>query len=211
MTKHAFIVNCDLCSDHRGCMVGCKVQKNAFLGAHLVETYTSMSDDIEHNNTYFVPVMCQHCDNPACMAVCKHDVISKRDDGLVVLGDTDICASCDHPCVAACPYDRVFLDPVTNRIAKCDGCPELVDAGLPPACTVNCWKGAITFADLEDDSAVPVQLLEMAEEAGTVHQLKPEAGTRPTTRYVLGKRKWENGDKLYSPAWHNDEPEFDIQ
>ena len=209
MTKLGFVVNLDACSDHRGCMMACKAEKKAFLGAHYMETFTAISDDNRYANTYFLPMMCQHCDNPACAGACEQNVIVKREDGLVVLGDVSVCAYCEHPCVDACPYGRVFWDPVDKVIGKCDGCAELVDAGGVPACIPNCWMSAIAFGDFDDpESMVSMTLAGFGEMA---HVLNPEAGTGPNVRYILGSRKWRNMEGLYSPAWHNDEPEFEVE
>lgn len=210
MTKLGFVVNLDACSDHRGCMMACKAQKKAPLGEHYIETFTCMSTSEAPANTYFVPIMCQHCDNPACATACDKGVIVKRDDGLVVLGDVSACKGCAHPCVDACPYGRVFFDEASQAVGKCDGCADLVDAGGQPACIPNCWMNAIMFGDLEDTTALPGMILDQTDDAA-VHELAPEAGTGPNTRYILQSKPWRDMEGLYSPAWHGDEPELELE
>ena len=209
MTKLGFVVNLDACSDHRGCMMGCKAQKKAPLGSHYIETFTALAEDAQEGNTYFIPVMCQHCDNPACAAACEKSVFTKRTDGLVVVGDTGVCAGCAHPCVDACPYGRVFWDELSQTAGKCDGCADLVDAGGQPACIPNCWMSAIAFGDFDDpESMVSIVANNMGD---AVHVLGEDAGTSPNVRYVLSRRRWRDMKGLYSPAWHNDEPEFEVE
>lgn len=201
MTRLGFAVNLDACSDHRSCMIACKREKNAFTGAYPIETFTAMGGDVDAPNTYFVPIMCQHCGNPACVAACAAGVIVKRDDGLVVLGDQGACASCaDVPCVEACPYGRISFDAVTHTILKCDGCADLVDAGGMPACIPNCWMSTLVFGDFDDPTSMVSQMVD--HYGDYAHQLNPDAGTDPTCRYLLSTRQWCDMDGLYSPAWH---------
>lgn len=211
MTKLGFAVNLDACSDHRGCMAACKAEKGAtaFLGAHFVETFTAIDDNFPNPGTYFLPMMCQHCDRPACAAACDEGIISKREDGLVVMGDTGACKGCAHPCVEACPYDRVFWDPKNEVAAKCDGCADRVDAGVSPACIPNCWMQAIAFGDFDDPESPVSQLV--AKYGPNAHVLNEGAGTGPNVRYLLATKKWKDMEGLYSPAWHNDDPELALE
>lgn len=204
MTRYGFVVNLNACSDMRGCMVACKRHRSTFIGSHPVETYTNMGGTYLEPNTYFIPVMCQHCANPSCVPVCSENVLRKLDNGIVALGDTSLCEKCEgKPCVAACPYNAIDLDPVSGRITKCDMCADLVAEGKQPACAAECLSRAWFFGDLDDPQSPPNQMLAKAPDQ-FVHVLKPETGNEPSVRYLLSYRTWEDMDNLYSPAWHND-------
>ena len=206
MTRLGFVYNLDTCSDMRGCMMACKDKTRSFLGSHYVETYTNMSLEYPVPNTYFIPICCQHCDKPTCALACPNTVFTKRDDGIVAVGDTNLCVLCnDKPCVAACPYAAIDLDPVSGKIGKCDLCADLIDKGEIPECVnAACLTNSILFGDFDDPESVVSQTVAAWNAVGFDHQLKPETGNGPTNHYLLSKKTWEDMDKLYSPAWHNE-------
>ena len=59
-----------------------------------------------------IPVICQHCDKPACEEVCPVQAfkINKKTGALVI--DHEICIGC-RACVSACPFGAIRLDPKT--------------------------------------------------------------------------------------------------
>jgi Fe-S-cluster-containing dehydrogenase component len=185
-------------------MVACKTQKKAFLGAHYIETFTAMGGEYPNPNTYFIPLMCQHCEHPSCVPACPNGVYAKRDDGIVAVGDTSVCEGCaDKPCIKACPYNAIDLDPKNGRIGKCDMCADLIDAGQEPACSHTCFSKAVYFGDLDDPNSSVSQAIAAWSQNGYVHQLKPETGNGPAIYYLLSTKQWQDMDDLYSPAWHN--------
>jgi Fe-S-cluster-containing dehydrogenase component len=186
-------------------MVGCKDKTHSFLGSHYIEVFTNLSEDFPKPNTYFVPMLCQQCGNPSCVPACPKGVFSKREDGIVAVGDTSVCADCaDKPCVAACPYGQIDLDPLSGKVGKCDLCADLIDAGELPRCAKSCLTQSIMFGDFDDPNSVVAQAVASWSEVGYDHQLKPETGNEPTMHYLLSRNTWEDMDKLYSPAWHNE-------
>lgn len=207
MTRYAFVINLDACRDQRSCMIGCKMKTRSFLGSHFIETFTSTTGDIENPNIYFMPVSCQHCDNPSCVRACDKGVLVKRDDGIVAVGDTSLCEQCEgKPCVKACPYNAIDFDPVDGRIGKCDMCADRVDAGQVPACAAACMNYAIYFGDMDDPDSVVSQTVAAWSVGGYVHQLKPETGNGPAVYYLLSQHEWKDAEGLRSPAWHNAVP-----
>ena len=154
-----------------------------------VGTYPNLS------RTY-LPIACQHCENPACLKVCPTGATYKDDLGRVEI-DYDKCIGC-RMCMAACPYNaRVFnwnepvRDPDFNYgdkdvpvrprgvAEKCTMCKERTDRGDGPMCVVCCPTRARTFGDLDDPES---EISKLVREKGA-YNLLPEQGTRPQVYY----------------------------
>jgi NAD-dependent dihydropyrimidine dehydrogenase PreA subunit len=77
----------------------------------------------------------------------------RRPDGIVDF-DKDICIGC-KACIAACPYDAIFINPEDHSAEKCNFCAHRLEVGLEPACVVVCPTEAILIGNLRDpDSRV---------------------------------------------------------
>lgn len=118
MTQLGLVVSLDRCMDTRGCMGACKQENNVDLGAFWVRTYTSTTGGFPDAETYFIPVMCQHCRKPSCVPACPEQAIRKREDGIVVI-DTAPCAACGgKECMDACPYGAISYNERDNTVGK---------------------------------------------------------------------------------------------
>ncbi|WP_172137052.1 4Fe-4S dicluster domain-containing protein [Adlercreutzia sp. ZJ473] len=184
--------------------MACKIKTNSFLGSHYTDTKTNQSLDFPNPNTYFIPTLCNHCERPSCAEVCPNEVLYKREDGIVAVGDTSICGQCDSKaCVKACPYSAIYLDPLSGEIGKCDMCADLIDKGETPACVGVCYLNSIYFGDFDDPNSVVSQILVSWD--GYVHRLEAGSNGGVAVYYMLSKKKWENMDHLVSPSWKNED------
>ena len=66
---------------------------------------------------------------------CPTEAMYKRPDGIVDF-DKEICIGC-KACMAACPYDAIFINPDDHSAEKCNFCAHRIDVGLEPACVVG--------------------------------------------------------------------------
>jgi electron transport protein HydN len=145
-----------LCIGCRTCMIGCVV---AHEGRRIFEIDPDGYDfhpRLKVVKTYnvSVPVQCKHCENPACLAVCKSRAIS-RIDGVVSI-DRALCIGCKS-CAEACPFgavEMVTLGGVFNADGspkatanKCDLCK---DAPGGPTCLRVCPTAALRLVTPED-------------------------------------------------------------
>ena len=167
MTKLAIGINLDRCIGCHTCANACKMQNNVPDGMLWNRVITEGCDAIdgavgEYPNLTrtYVPLACQHCENPACLKVCPTGATYKDEQGRVEI-DYDRCIGC-RMCMAACPFNaRVFnwedpqrdgdfnwgdaRVPVRTRgvMEKCTLCKERTDAGEEPMCVVCCPKMCI--------------------------------------------------------------------
>jgi complex iron-sulfur molybdoenzyme family reductase subunit beta len=129
---------------------------------------------------FYLPRICNHCSNPACVAACPRGAIFKREEDGVVLVDRERCEGLRY-CVAGCPYKKVYFNPKLFKSEKCILCFPRVEQGLAPACAHQC-VGRLRFVGYLDDEASQVhRLVKRWQVALPLH---PEYGTQPNVYYV---------------------------
>lgn len=128
--------------------------------------------------TFFVPKLCNQCDDPPCVQVCPVGATFTSEDG-VVLVDRDYCIGCRY-CVQACPYGARFIDPRTRTADKCTFCYHRVTRGLLPACVEVCPTGARVFGDIKQRSSPLARFTRFHK----IHTLKPHMNTKPKVYYA---------------------------
>jgi Fe-S-cluster-containing dehydrogenase component len=96
-----------------------------------------------------VPVVCMHCEEPACAAACPADAIKKTADGVVQSALQSRCIGCSN-CVLACPFGVPRYFPDIDQMMKCDLCYDRTSAGRRPMCATVCPSGALHFGTREE-------------------------------------------------------------
>jgi nitrate reductase beta subunit len=93
--------------------------------------------EIERLTMFYLPRICNHCVNPACVAACPSGAIYKRGEDGIVLINQEKCSGW-RACVAACPYKKVYFNWKTGKSEKCLLCYPRVETGQAPACFHSC-------------------------------------------------------------------------
>lgn len=128
--------------------------------------------------SFFVPKLCNQCDNPPCVQVCPVGATFKTQDG-VVLVDSDYCIGCRY-CIQACPYGARWLHPEKHVAAKCTFCYHRLTRGLEPACVEVCPTGARIFGEVKR-RVTPLGRFTRLNE---IQVLKPHLNTKPKVYYA---------------------------
>lgn len=204
MPKLGMLIDLTRCIGCDACTVACKQENGTPADVFFARVLNIEAGKYPDTKRVYLPMLCYHCENPACLKACPNKAIFKRQDGIVLI-DQDRCKG-TGACVSACPYGNIVLraedqwylknepyeeDFVKNRLKqnvarKCTYCVHRVDEGLDPACVVACPTKARIFGDLEDpESEIAQYILAQEEETRrSPFPLLPEAGTKPTGSYL---------------------------
>ena len=217
MTQYAILTDLNRCVGCLGCSVACKVVNGVEIGSFWNKVLRigpfpdSEGAQFPDVYTYFLPVTCQHCENPACVKVCPTGASQKLEDGTVQI-DKEKCIGCQF-CAMACPYGVRYLNETERVVEKCTLCEQKIAQGELPQCVAQCGARARYFGDLEQgiDSFVGAGKVSIAEDAGydavlsefctygdiakpytdsDVHHL-PNVGNDPSFLYILRNHEWK--------------------
>lgn len=158
-------------------------------------------DEVPEEDTFYLPVQCQHCEDPPCVKACPTQATWKEPDGIVVV-DYDWCIGCRY-CMTACPYYARRFNPseahvpedelnpdmhyLGNRprpeeaVEKCTFCIQRSREGEYPACVEACPVGARKFGNLLDPENEIRRILDQKR----VFRLKQHLGTEPKFFYFM--------------------------
>ena len=127
---------------------------------------------------FFVPKLCNQCENAPCVQVCPVGATYQTEDGVVLI-DREWCIGCGY-CIMACPYGVRFFHPVTKTADKCNFCYHRISKGLEPACVQACPFDARKIGNLKD----PEDPVTKTITSKRVAVLKDEYGTKPHVFYL---------------------------
>ena len=169
--------------DHTRC-IGCHACTTACKSENLVPLSVTRTY-VKHVDVGVFPqarrvhqvTRCNQCAHAPCVTACPTAAMFKRRDGIVDF-DKSICIGC-KACMAACPYDAIFINPEDHSAEKCNFCAHRIDVGLEPACVVVCPTQAILVGDMNDTDSYVAQIVN--REAVAVR--RPEKETLPKLFY----------------------------
>ena len=176
--KYGFLIDLRRCMGCNTCSVVCKAENQVNIGV-----WRSWVKQIEKGHypkvtKSFLPVLCNNCENPICVTVCPVNANRKREDGIVTY-DPHRCVGCRY-CMASCPYEVRYVNPVKRFVEKCHWCLHRVERGMEPACVEACPSGARVFGNLNDPESKIAKLIHEQP----VQVLLPEMGTNPQVFYI---------------------------
>ena len=208
--KFVMVVDLAKCKNALKCQSACN--KHHYITGDNAWLKIYKMQEAQDTAPYWMPTMCMHCDQPACVTVCPVDATFKRKDGLVLI-DNERCIGCRF-CMAACPYStRVFnwgepgqevtlnmdmthhtptpehagLPSIKGTVDKCDFCPHSIDNGELPHCVTACPNGVFYFGDKYEDTVTngeeTLRLSKLlADKSG--YRLMEDLGTSPSVYYL---------------------------
>ncbi len=139
--KVYMIIDLDRCWGCKACEVACKQELGLGVGFSPMKIIEVGPREIDGKlQRDFVPTMCQHCSNPACLEVCAYGAISRELDGTVQIADA-LCIGCGL-CLSACPYGAIGLN-ANKKAVKCTLCVDKRRNFQLPSCVQHCPGRAI--------------------------------------------------------------------
>jgi Fe-S-cluster-containing dehydrogenase component len=128
--------------------------------------------------TFFVPKLCNHCEDAPCVQVCPVGATFRTEDGAVLV-DEDYCIGCGY-CIQACPYGARWFDPEKHVARKCTFCYHRLAKGKVPACVEVCPTEARLFGEVNTRTTPLARFLRFNE----IQVLKPHLNTKPKVFYA---------------------------
>lgn len=207
MTRYGMCIDQKRCVGCNACTVACKSTNNVPANTFWTRVLTDGGDapDVPRQteaglSMKWLPVSCQHCENPACVKVCPVGATYKDPETGVVRQDYDKCIGC-RMCMSACPYTGVrsfnWEEPAyamefatgdadvpkheKHVVEKCTFCYQRIAKGEVPACMELCPARARHYGDLDDPNSEVSKLIASRE----YKQLLPEEGTKPSVYYLV--------------------------
>ena len=224
MTHYSILTDLNKCVGCLACSISCKVVNNVPVGNYWNKVLRVGPNPRTEGGqwpdvyTYFLTVQCQHCENPACVAVCPTEASHVLSDGTVQI-DKSKCIGCQF-CAMACPYNVRYLNEEERVVEKCTLCEQKVAQGELPQCVAQCGGRARFFGDLDKgiesfeapgaplggDKSYDAQVkarIKLGDVTGEgcdypvkpyaqsdIHHL-PDVGNKPGFVYILRGEQWQ--------------------
>jgi Fe-S-cluster-containing dehydrogenase component/formate-dependent nitrite reductase membrane component NrfD len=177
VVRWAKVVDHSRCIGCHACTTACKSENEVPLS--VTRTYVKNVDVgvFPQTRRFYQVTRCNQCDHAPCVTACPTTAMFRRADGIVDF-DKSACIGC-KACIAACPYDAIFINPEDHSAEKCNFCAHRIDMGLEPACVVVCPTQAILVGNLEDPTSEVARIVNREP----VQVRRPEKETRPKLFY----------------------------
>ncbi len=173
MSERQFYIDPSRCIGCNACVAAC-AECDTHAGISMIHLET-----IERGDTVqTTPIICMHCDEPACAAVCPADAIKRTADGVVQSSLKPRCIGCSN-CVFACPFGVPKYLPQIDQMMKCDMCYDRTSVGKKPMCATVCPSQALMY--------------------GTPEEIAASRGGTPINEFIFGGRTIRTKVNLMMP------------
>lgn len=105
MARYGMVIDLHKCVGCSGCSIACKNENNVDTGMFWSHYFHETTGTFPNVNYKYVPTLCNHCEDAACVRVCPTEAMYKDENGLT-LHDPDKCIGCKS-CYQACPYGAI--------------------------------------------------------------------------------------------------------
>ncbi|HNY49638.1 MAG TPA: 4Fe-4S dicluster domain-containing protein [Smithella sp.] len=182
---YAMVIRQDRC-------IGCERCMQACISTNHVPSYGWRTRILEKEapkaigqKQEFIPVLCNHCNNPPCVRSCPTQATFKNKKNGIVMMNEGKCIGCKS-CMIACPYDARYFNEEKRAIDKCDFCfNALLERGeTNTACAAVCPADTRVFGDLSDPESRVYQMIHQLQKP--VWVIREETGARPNVFYTKG-------------------------
>ncbi|HJP38916.1 MAG: oxidoreductase [Gammaproteobacteria bacterium] len=185
--KWNLIVDIERCNNCRVCFLAVKDEHigNDFPGyaaAQPAQGHNWMEIERKERGSYpiveanFMPVMCNHCDDPPCMKAAQGGAVSKRADGIVIIDPQK--SKGQQAIKDACPYGAVSWNEEQQIPQAWIFDAHLLDDGWTQTRAEQCCPTDVFRSVKVDD-----QKMQQIKEQEGLEVLQPELGARPRVYY----------------------------
>lgn len=182
---YGMVIRQDRCIDCELCMEACVMTNDVPEYGYRTMILEKEVLDAIGQKKEFIPVLCNHCNNPPCVRACPTRATYKDKKTGIVMMEYGKCIGC-KTCVVACPYNARYFNEEKHSIDKCNFCVDtrLSKGEKLTACAAACPAGVRIFGDLSDTNSEAYKLIHQI--ARPVWVLRPEIGAKPNVFYMKG-------------------------
>lgn len=138
MAKMMILVDPNKCTGCRLCELVCSVKNEGVSNPIKSRIQVVKWEEVG----YYMVMVCQQCDDAACMAACPVDALWRDENGVVRL-DKQRCIGC-RLCVQACPFGAMGYNQDTGEVFKCEQCDG------EPECVKFCEPQALQYVEASE-------------------------------------------------------------
>ena len=118
--RYGMVIDTQHCVGCQTCTVSCKISNEVPGSAHW-NHLESLDGDVLYQSTgtfprttlAFRPLLCNHCENPACVNNCPSGAMHKDPATGIVSVNQDVCIACGY-CSWVCPYGAPSMNDVDH-------------------------------------------------------------------------------------------------